>query len=265
MEIARIPEEQQKGGQRERVHDLGLALEQDAQEEQEAHDGGAQDRGLPADDQGEGDQHDAGRERRAPARHADQCQGREDRGGQERHVEAGHREEVVDAGAAKALVGLARERGALAEEEPGEERRRRLGQPCADRLDGPALDGHGPGRNIGSQGTDAVASGVAHEEDAVPAELGRVVEAAGIPEADGPVEPHLRRDPLPLGERRRLAEYGELDAAGGEPPVGAVVVCLDVDEEPSAVRRPAHRLRDEAAFDGHGRGQSRAARYGPRR
>ena len=62
-----------KGGERERVHDLDSTLEQDAQEEQEAHDGGAQDGGLPADDQGEGDRHDAGHQRRAPARHADRA------------------------------------------------------------------------------------------------------------------------------------------------------------------------------------------------
>ena len=73
----------------------------------------------------------------------------------------------------------------------------------------------------------------------------------------------VRSDPLPLGERRRLTEDGELDAAAGEPSIGAVVVCLDVDEEPSAVRRPAHRLRGEAAFDVHGRGQ-RAPRIGLR-
>ena len=154
------------------------------------------------------------------ARHAHEGEGREDGGGEEGDVEARHREEVVDAGAAKALVRLARERGALAEEEPGEERRRRLGQlarrmvSTAQRL---TVTGHG-----GMSGVRAVMRSprpLPDEEDAVAAELGRVVEAAGIPEADGPVEPHVCRDPLPLGERLRLAEDAELDAARGETPV----------------------------------------------
>ena len=120
------------------------------------------------------------------------------------------------------------------------------------------LTATGPGRVSGVQGGDAVASGRCPRGGCRRGGgWGRVVEAApGTSEGDGRVEPHGSGDPLSLGEQHGFAEDGELDAAAGEPSIGAVVVCVDVDEDSSTVRRPARGLRDEAAFDVHGLRQS---------
>src|SRR3990172_11736252 len=73
-----------------------------------------------------------------------------------------------------------------------------------DGLDRPPLDPHGPGRQLLGQHFHPVGAAAPDEEDSFPGQVTRIVEAAGGSESEGTVEAELSRDPLPLGEWRRV-------------------------------------------------------------
>ena len=91
---------------------------------------------------------------------------------------------------------------------------------------------------------------MADQEDALAPQMRRIVEAAGIPEAGGPMEPGLHEHALGLGEREReLPVRGELDATRRGQPLGTRVHRIHVEQEPRAIHRPANRLGGEPALD----------------
>ncbi len=218
-EIARPPGEKGERGQAERVRQLGLALEQDPAQEDEPHDGRAQHRRLPPHDEGEAHQGRRGDPGRHAARDADHAERREDRGRDERHVEAGDGQHVIDPGAPEGVVHLARERAALAEEQAGEERGRALGQRGVEPRHRPALHPRGPGRQVGGERPHAVRAPAAHERDTLPPELGGIVEAARVPIAHGRMEAQVGRDALALAQRGRFTIDRDERAPGGRPPL----------------------------------------------
>ena len=92
---------------------------------------------------------------------------------------------------------------------------------------------------------------MADQEDALAPQMRRIVEAAGIPEAGGPMEPGIHEHALGLGEREReLAVRGELDAARRGQSLGTRVYRIHVEQEPRAIRGPADRLVGEPPLDG---------------
>jgi len=64
--------------------------------------------------------------------------------GQDPDVEAGHSQDVIDAGAPECVVDVARQLGPVAEQEPGEQRRRCGRQRAPDGRDRLTLDAHRP-------------------------------------------------------------------------------------------------------------------------
>src|SRR3990172_1287968 len=112
-----------------------------------------------------------------------------------------------------------------------------------DGLDRPPLDPHGPGRQLLGQHFHPVGAAAPDEEDSFPGQVTRIVEAAGVSESEGTVEAELSRDPLPLGEWRRLPVEAHLN----EPTNGATILTdsdpLGLAEQTGPLRRPANRLR----------------------
>ena len=104
----------------DRVRELRLSVELQRGEQQQPHHGGAEHGRLTARDQREADEHGRGHAGRPAARDPEHGEAAEHRAGEQRHVEARHREDVVHAGPPEALVDLARQRGPLAEQEAGE-------------------------------------------------------------------------------------------------------------------------------------------------
>ena len=91
---------------------------------------------------------------------------------------------------------------------------------------------------------------MADQEDPVATQMRRVIEAAGIPEADGRMEPRVHEHALALAEREReLAVDGELDTARRGQPLGPRVHRLHVEQEARAVHRPADRLLGEPPLE----------------
>jgi hypothetical protein len=89
---------------------------------------------------------------------------------------------------------------------------------------------------------EAVRTCGADHDDAVALEVPRVVEAAGIPEAQGAGEPDVRPDALPLVERRQLAVDRHLEPARPR----HVVDGLDLQHEASPIAGEPGRLRLDA-------------------
>ena len=107
-EITGSPGQEQEHGQGQRVRQLRLPLEEQREQKHEPHHGGPQHRGLTADDEGEAHEGECGRHRRGTARDPDAGEHEEDEGREKRHVEAGDGQDVIDAGAAKRLIGFGR-------------------------------------------------------------------------------------------------------------------------------------------------------------
>ena len=118
--------------ERQRVRELGLALEQDAGEQEQPHHGGAQHGGWPPTTSANPMSTTAAAIAAAPRRGPTPMRQREHRGRQQRHVEARHREDVVDAGAPEVVVDLAGQGRALAEQQARQQRGRGLGQSRGD-------------------------------------------------------------------------------------------------------------------------------------
>ena len=107
-EIAGAPGQEQEHGQGQRVRQLRLPLEEQREQKHEPHHGGPQHRGLTADDEGEAHERECGRHRRGTARDPDAGEHEEDERSEKRHVEARDGQDVIDAGAAKRLIGFGR-------------------------------------------------------------------------------------------------------------------------------------------------------------
>jgi len=91
---------------------------------------------------------------------------------------------------------------------------------------------------------------VADQQYPVATQMRRVVEAAGIPEADGRMELRVHEHALGLTEREHeLAIDRDLDAARGGHPLGTRVQRLHVEQESRAIRRPADWLFGESALE----------------
>lgn len=91
---------------------------------------------------------------------------------------------------------------------------------------------------------------MADEEDPVATQMRRVVEAAGIPEADGRMEPRVHEHALALAEREReLAVDRDLHAARRGQSLGPRVQRLHVEQESRAIRGPADRLFGESPLE----------------
>ena len=146
---------------------------------------------------------------------------------------------MIDARAPEGVVHLAGQRGALAEQQAGQERGRALGQLGGDSRHRPALDARGPGRGIRGERPHAVRAPAADERDALAAELGGIVEPPWVPEADGTVQAQLRGEPLSFAERRALSIDRDEDAPRGRPPLRVGDERLDVEEQPRAIRAPS--------------------------
>jgi len=174
----------------------------------------------------------------------------EDRGRDERHVEAGDGQHVIDPGAPEGVVHLARERAALAEEQAGEEGGRALGQRGADLRHRPALHPRGPGREVGGERPHAVRAPAAHERDTLAPELGGIVEAARVPVSHGRMEAQVGRDALALPQGGRFTIDRDERAPGGRPPLRLGHERLDLEQETEAVRCPASRLLRDPRFHG---------------
>ena len=102
----------------------------------------------------------------------------------------------------------------------------------------------------GVSGGEPVRARVSDQQDALAAEMGRVVEAARVAIADRAMHARVDEHALPLAERRgQLAVDRELHEAHRGQPLRAQVRGLHVEEEPHAVRGPAHRLLGEAALE----------------
>ncbi len=228
-EIAGPPEQQEERGERQGVGELGLPLEQERGEQEQAHHGGPQHRGLAAHHQREADQHHRRDHRDRPARDPAEREAAEHRAGQERHVEARHREDVIDARPPECLVTRGRQRGALPQQEPGEERGGGLGQARRDHVHRPALHRHPPGRRVRGERGEPLRARVPDEQDALATEMSRVVEAARIAIADRGMHASVHEHPLPLTERgSHLSVDRELHAPGGAQALRAEVHGLRV-------------------------------------
>ena len=123
-EALRVEGEQREKRRRETVPHAALAPEEARGEEKAAHDGGAEHRRLAAHDGGERDE---GREREASGERrgeAHESEEQEHGARDQRDVEAGDRQHVIDARAAEVLEQGGRELPPLADQEPLEERAR---------------------------------------------------------------------------------------------------------------------------------------------
>ncbi len=160
---------------------------------------------------------------------------------------------MVDARPPERLVARGRQGGALPQQEAGQERGGGLGQPRRDHLYRPALHRHPPGRRVRGERGEPLRARVPDEQDALAAEMGRVVEAARIAIADRGMHASVHDHPLPLSQRRpQLAVERELHAPGGGQALRPQVCRLHVEEKPHAIRRQAHRLLAESALEREG-------------
>jgi len=145
-EIARSNGEDRQRRQGEAVRHRGVSLQKERGQDEHRHDDGAQHRGRRADDEREPDHDDDRGGGRGATREAREATERPHRGGQERHVEAGNRQDVIDPGAPEGIVDVARQLGTLAEQEAGQQRRRRRRQRAPHGGDRRALHAHRPRR-----------------------------------------------------------------------------------------------------------------------
>jgi hypothetical protein len=141
-----------------------IAVEQGGDEHQDGHDHRAQHGRLGPDHQCEADHHDDRNRGRYAVRDPEQTAEHPDGRRQDPDVEAGDGQDVVNTGAAKGVVDVAGELGAIAEQQSGEQRRRHGRQRASDRGDRFALDPHRPRRagivewrhRFGTRGADDV-------------------------------------------------------------------------------------------------------------
>ena len=92
-----------------------------APKEEQSHHGGPEHGRLAAYDEGESDEGQSRHHGCGTSRHSTRREHEEDRGGEEGHVEAGDREDVIDTGATERLAGFRRQSRLLAEEQSGHE------------------------------------------------------------------------------------------------------------------------------------------------
>ena len=212
----RVEGQQDEERGRETVPHAALAAEEARGEKQAAHDGGPQHGRLTADDGGERDERrerQAGGEGRGEAREPEQEKGR---ARDQRDVEAGDGEHVVDARAAEVRQQGGRELTALADEETLEERARHGRQVGLDDGMDPEPGPEPPGQGGGRQALHARrARGCEVARGAWP---GSSRLGAGIPERLQC--PHLAGDAdvvaRPEGWGRPVERQGE--RAGRRPP-----------------------------------------------
>jgi hypothetical protein len=253
-QITGPPEQQGEDGERQCVEKLRFAVEEEGGQQEQPHHGGPHDRGLTAHHEGEADEDDGGNHRGPAARDAAHREAAEHRPRQQCHVEARHREDVIDPGPPERLVALGRQRGALAQQEPGQQRARGLREPRRDDADRPPFHRDPPGGRVRRQGADPIRARVAHEQDPLAAEMGGVVEAARVPEADRPMQPGVQKHALALPERGvEQAVDRDLNAAHRGQALGSGVHRLRVEQEARAVRCPLHGLLGQPRLQDQGR------------
>ena len=119
-EIARPNREDRQGRQREAVRHRGVPLEEDRDQDEHRHDDGAQHRGLRTHDERKPDHDDYRRDGRGATGDVQEVAERPHRGREQRHIEAGDGQDVVDARAPEGLVDVAWQLRAVAEQEPGQ-------------------------------------------------------------------------------------------------------------------------------------------------
>ena len=108
VEVGGTQGEDDERGQRQAVQHGGFTLEQQRGEDEDGHDRGAQHRGLRPDDHGKAEDDGQRAERGEAAGDARQRQHRPRRRGDQRDVEARHRQHVIDARAPERGIDLRR-------------------------------------------------------------------------------------------------------------------------------------------------------------
>ena len=201
-EVARADGEDGERRQGETVGDRRVSIQERGEQDEHGHDDGAEHGRLGAHHQRERDHHDDRGHGRRTMGHAQESAERPDRRGQDPDVEAGDGQDVIDAGAPEGVVDVAGELGPVAEQEPGEQRRRRGRQRAPDGRDRVPLDAHRPRRRRIVQGRHGFSPRGRHHVDAFAREVRRVVEGPGVAEAHRPVEPERSRDALTFRQRR---------------------------------------------------------------
>ena len=199
---------ERRGG--EAVQHARLAFEEHRGQDDERHHHRPYDGGLRAHDRAETEHDDRRARRRGAATQADEPCEDEDGRGDERDVEAGDGEDVVDAGPAKAVVDLRGQPAALAEEEAAEQRRRRGGQRRVDRGQRAATNTLVPWGIRRVEGDQRLGLRGPRRKDAIPGEPRHVVEAAGIAESRWCAQSRLGADALADDE------VGKAVAVGGQ-------------------------------------------------